>query len=122
MISFDPTEDQKLMQQAARQFAKTTLRPRLREFERDRAIPEDVRRTAHELGLGTVWLPEAVGGPGLGLLTAVLLEEEVAFGDPAAAFGFGGPGAFGMALLELGTDAQGARHLAAFTAESGHGA
>jgi alkylation response protein AidB-like acyl-CoA dehydrogenase len=122
MISFDPTEDQKLMQQAVAQFAKTTLRPRLREFERERAIPEDVRRTAHELGLGTAWLPEAAGGPGLGLVTAVLLEEDVAYGDPAAAFGFGGPGAFGMALLELGTEEQRARHLAPFTAESGHGA
>ena len=120
MISFEPSEDQKSMQQAVAQFAKTALRPRMREFERDRQISPAVRQTAHELGLGTVWLPESVGGPGLGLVTAVLLEEEVAYGDPAAAFGFGGPGAFGMAMLELGSDAQRAEHLAPFTADAGH--
>src|SRR4051794_36545745 len=94
------------MQESVAQFAKTLLRPRQREFEQARGIPDDVRKQAHELGLGLVALPEAVGGAGLGMTTAVLLEEEVAWGDPAAAFGFGGPGAFGLAVTELGTEPQ----------------
>ena len=118
MISFDPTEDQKMMQESVAQFAKTLLRPRQREFEKARGLPEDVRKQAHELGLGLVALPEALGGAGLGMTTAVLLEEEVAWGDPAAAFGFGGPGAFGLAVAELGSEAQAKAFLAPF-AESG---
>jgi acyl-CoA dehydrogenase len=120
MISFEPTEDQKLMIESVAQFAKTTLRPRMREFERARAFPEAVRRTAHELGLGLVALPEEVGGAGLGMTTGVLLEEEIACGDPAAAFALGGAGSFGLAMVELGTRDQAREALAPFTGPDGH--
>jgi alkylation response protein AidB-like acyl-CoA dehydrogenase len=120
MIGFDPTEDQKMMQGSVAQLAKTTLRARMREFERARAIPEDVRKAAHEIGLGAAVLPESVGGHGLGMVTAALLEEAVAYGDPAAAFGFGGAGSFGLCASELGTVAQAKRLIAPFVEESGH--
>lgn len=120
MISFEATEDQKMMVESVAQFARTVLRPKFRDFERERALPEAVRKTAHELGLGLVALPEEVGGAGLGLTTAVLLEEEVAWGDPSAAFAFGGPGAFGLAVTELGTTAQAKAALEPFTADGAH--
>jgi alkylation response protein AidB-like acyl-CoA dehydrogenase len=120
MISFEPSDDQKLMVESVAQFARTVLRPSFRTFERERALPESVRRTAHELGLGLVALPEAVGGAGLGLTTAVLLEEEVAWGDPAAAFGFGGAGALGLAACELGTAEQARAALDPFLGGEGH--
>jgi alkylation response protein AidB-like acyl-CoA dehydrogenase len=118
MIAFDPTDDQKLMQESVASFAKT-LRARLRETEKERAVAPDLRKTAHELGLGMVAVPEALGGAGLGLLTAVLLEEELAYGDPAAPFGFGGPGALGIAATELGTAEQAKALLAPFTGADG---
>jgi len=120
MISFSPTDDQKMMVESVAQLAKTTLRPKIREFERDRALPEAVRKTAHELGLGLVALPESIGGAGLGMTTAVLLEEEIAWGDPAAGFAFGGPGALGFALLELATTEQARVALAPFAGDGGH--
>src|ERR1700722_8664514 len=120
MISFSPSDDQKMMLDAVAQFARTTLRARLREFERLRAIPEDVRKTAHEMGLGLVSIPSDLGGAGLGLTTAVLIEEELAWGDPAAAYGFGGPGAFGRAIVELGSKEQAKEHLSAFVGADGH--
>jgi acyl-CoA dehydrogenase len=118
MIAFEPSEDQKLMQESVAQLAKS-LRARMREVERERGVPEDLRKTAHELGLGMVALPEAIGGAGLGMATAVILEEEIANGDPAAAFGFGGPGAFGAAVAELGTEAHAKGLLAPFAAADG---
>lgn len=120
MISFEPTEDQKLMVDSVAQFARTALRPKFRDFERERGLPEAVRKAAHELGLGLVALPEHLGGAGLGLTTAVLLEEEVAWGDPSAAFGFGGPGALGLAVAELGTPEQAKAALEPFAREDGH--
>jgi alkylation response protein AidB-like acyl-CoA dehydrogenase len=120
MISFEPTEDQKLMVESVAQFARTTLRPKIRDFEKERGLPEAVRRTAHELGLGLVALPESVGGAGLGMSTAVMLEEEIAWGDPGAGFAFGGPGAFGFAVTELGTTEQARAALAPFTSDGGH--
>ena len=101
MISFEPSEDQKLMQASVGDFARSLLLPRLRETERARGVAEDIRKQAHELGLGLVAVPEDAGGAGLGMTTAVLLEEELASGDPGAPFGFGGPGALGIAATEL---------------------
>jgi alkylation response protein AidB-like acyl-CoA dehydrogenase len=120
MIDFEPSEDQKLMQDSVAQFAKSTLAPRVREFERLRAVPEDVRKLAHEMGLGLIALPESAGGSGLGLLTSVLLEEELGGADAAAAFGLGGPGAFGEAVVELATADQAASLLADFTGADGY--
>ena len=120
MISFEPTEDQKLMVESVATFARNTLRPRIREFEKAREVSEAVRKTAHELGLGLVALPDTIGGAGLGMMTAALLEEEVAWGEPSAGFAFGGPGAFGFAVLELGTTEQARAALEPFTAGNGH--
>lgn len=120
MISFELTEDQKLMVESVAQFARTAIRPKIREFENERALPEAVRKTAYELGLGLVALPESVGGAGLGFTTAVLLEEELAWGDPAVPFALGGPGAFGLAVVELGTEEQAKHALAPFTTDGGH--
>lgn len=106
MISFEPTEEQSLMRDSVGQFARSTLAPRAREFERLRGVPEDVRRLAHEMGLGLISLPESVGGQGLGLITSVLLEEELGSADAAAAFGLAGPHGFGAAVTELGTEEQ----------------
>lgn len=120
MISFEPSEDQALMVDSVAQFARTTLRPRAREFEALREIPDPVRRMAHELGLGMVALPEAIGGAGLGITTAVLLEEEIGWGDAAAGFAFAGPGAFGFAIQELASVERARAVLAPFTASDGH--
>lgn len=106
MIEFEPTEDQRLMQDSIAQFAKATLAPRIREFERLRALPDDVLRAGHEIGLSLLTLPEACGGQGQGLVTSVLIEEELGSADAGAAFALSGPGALATALQELGTEDQ----------------
>lgn len=104
MISFAPTDDQKLMIDASQRLAKT-LAARIRDTEKS-GLSEDLRSAAQEMGLGVAHLPESAGGAGLGLATAVLLEEEIAVGDPAAAFALGGTAGFGLALTELGSAEQ----------------
>jgi alkylation response protein AidB-like acyl-CoA dehydrogenase len=118
MIGFAPTEDQKLIVDSVAQFARTTLRPKIRDFEKARSIDASVRKTAHDLGLGLIAIPEALGGSGLGMTTAVLVEEELAWGDPAAPFSFGA-GAFAFAVSELGTKEQASKWLAPFADAAG---
>src|SRR5262249_12128809 len=115
-----PSEEQRLVRESVADFAKSTLAPRAREFEKARGVPEDVRRLAHEMAIGLVNVPESAGGQALGMLTSVLLEEELGAADAAAAFGLSGPAAFGDALAELGTAEQAAEHLADFAAGDGH--
>ncbi|MEO5731463.1 MAG: acyl-CoA dehydrogenase family protein [Byssovorax sp.] len=120
MIDFEPSEDQRLMQDSVAQFAKSTLAPRVREVERLRGVPEDMRILGHEMGLGLIDVPESAGGQGLGLLTRVILEEELGSADAGAAFGLSEPESFGTAVVELGTPEQIAALLADFSGADGH--
>jgi alkylation response protein AidB-like acyl-CoA dehydrogenase len=120
MISFEPTDDQKMVRDSVAQFSERTLRPRLREFERARSLPEDVLQAAHTMGLPLAAFPEAVGGSGLGLMTQVLIEEELAYGDPAAPFALSGPGAYGWASLLFGGPELGKKLIAPFVGDGGH--
>ena len=120
MIDFEPSEEQQIMRDAVAQFAKASLSERVRAVEEAREVPEDIRQAAHEMCLGMVALPEACGGQGLGLLTAVLLEEEIGKVDAGAAFGLPGPGAFGTAIAELAGDNQAAELLSPYAAPDAH--
>jgi alkylation response protein AidB-like acyl-CoA dehydrogenase len=119
MIDFEPSEEQRLVQQSVADFAQSAMAPRVREAEKARAVPADVRRLAHEMGLGMIDVPESAGGQGLGMLTTVLVEEELGAADAASAFGLAGPGAFGTAVVELGTAEQATAHLADFATDEG---
>lgn len=114
MISFSLSDDQQMVQETVRKFAADHLRPRLREYERAGEVPERVRRAFHELGVALVDVPEALGGSGLGTLTAALVHEELAWGDPGAALALSGPHCLAGALVELGTPAQATRQLRRF--------
>ena len=70
MIDFEPSEEQRLVRESVADFAQSKLAPRVREVEKARAVPEDVRKLAHEMGIGLVTVPERAGGQGLGVLTA----------------------------------------------------
>jgi acyl-CoA dehydrogenase len=102
-----------------RKFAVEELRPKLRDFEHARALPEALRRKFHELGLGLVDVPEALGGQGASLVTAAIVQEELAFGDPGAAMALWAPHLFAQALLALGDEAQQKRWLARFADTGG---
>jgi alkylation response protein AidB-like acyl-CoA dehydrogenase len=116
MIGFAPSDDHKLMIEASQKLSKA-LASRARETEKG-GLPADLASAAQELGVGVAHLPEAVGGAGFGLVGGVLLEEEIASGDPAAAFALGGTGAFALAMSELNPelakDAAGAPGAVAF--------
>jgi alkylation response protein AidB-like acyl-CoA dehydrogenase len=122
MIGFEPSEEQKFLRDAVAQFAERSLRPRMRDFERARALPDDVLDAAHAMGFAMAAFPESVGGAGLGLVTQVLVEEELAHGDPAAPFALSGPGAFGWAALHLGGPEAGKKTIAPFLAARRTGA
>ena len=106
MKSFEPNEDQRMMQQTVADFAREKLRERSREIEGKRALPDDLRGAVAELGLCTLAVPAELGGAGMDARTVVLVEEELAWADAGVPFAMPGPGALAHALLELGDDAQ----------------
>jgi len=122
MKSFEPNEDQRMMQQTVADFAREKVRERAREIEGKRALPDDLRTATAELGLCTLSVPADFGGAGVDARTLVLVEEELAWADAAVPFAMPGPGALAHALLELGDDAQKHRVLEPFADGTKYGA
>ncbi|HEY6399665.1 MAG TPA: acyl-CoA dehydrogenase family protein [Solirubrobacteraceae bacterium] len=80
MVDFTLTDEQKSMREMAHEFAVKEIRPVAWEFDRDATWPGEIIEKAWELGLMNVHLPAECGGPGLGFLDGVLIEEELAWG------------------------------------------
>ena len=114
-ISFELSEELQAVVDAVRGFAGDRIRAHLRDFEAAGALPEDLERECHELGLTTLALPAALGGNDLlDLRAAVLCSEELAWGDLGAAVAIPGPRTAAALALELGSEEQQKRLLSPF--------
>ncbi len=116
MIDFSPTEDELAILEQVKKFSQTELRPRLRECESKREVPGDVMKKFHEMGLSTLDIPQDAGGMGLGMVTSVLVQEELSYGDVGIALSLPGPGYATHAILCLGNEEQKKRFLSPFCA------
>jgi hypothetical protein len=74
------TEDQRLIQDTARQFAFDRLRPNAAQWDQNSIFPRDVIREAAALGFAGIYVKEDVGGSALGRLDAALIFEQLARG------------------------------------------
>lgn len=79
------TEDQRLVRDAARDFAQSVLAPNAAQWDRDAALPNEVVRQMGELGLLGMLVPEAQGGSKTDDLAYALAIEEVAAGCASCA-------------------------------------
>ena len=124
MISFGPTEEQDLVVEAVRSFAKEVLRPAARAADEAEKLPEDVLQQAWELGFVATQLPEAYGGAGEARspVTSALVLEALAYGDVALALAATHPAAFAFAVLDQGSEEQKQRLLPLFSGDRYHAA
>ncbi len=84
-MDFNLSEEQLMIQQAARDFAKTELLPGVIERDRDQKFPEELVRKMADLGfLGMMVAPE-YGGSGMDAISYVVAMEEIAKVDASAA-------------------------------------
>ena len=70
------TEEQKMLQQLAREFAENELAPRAAEIDESTEFPLDILRKMGELGLLGIPFPEKYEGAGLDTLSFALALEE----------------------------------------------
>ncbi|MBE0689741.1 MAG: acyl-CoA dehydrogenase family protein, partial [Anaerolineae bacterium] len=86
MVSFSPTEEQKMLIDAIHRYAESDVRKVAHEADEASQIPQSVIDTGWEIGLIPASLPEEYGGFGeREALTGVLAMEELAWGDAALA-------------------------------------
>ncbi|HEY0132326.1 MAG TPA: acyl-CoA dehydrogenase family protein [Allosphingosinicella sp.] len=83
MSQFDLTDEQRQIQEMARQFTADAITPHAAEWDEKHIFPRDTIRQAAELGFGSIYVSEESGGIGLGRLEAALIMEAMAYGDPS---------------------------------------
>ena len=116
MIDFSPTEEQQLIVETVRQFARNEVRPIAHACDESCQIPEALLSGAHELGLVANAFPEAHGGGGeRSAVTGVLIAEELAWGDAAIALAILSPSLTGFPVADFGSDGQKSAVLARLT-------
>ena len=85
MIGFELSEEQEMLQELARDFARENVRPYAEKWDKEGEFPLDAIAEAHTLGLTNLHIPEEYGGAGMGILEEAIVSEEMSWGDP----GFG---------------------------------
>ena len=122
MISFGMTEEQELVRETMREFARDELRPHGRECDENSSIPDALLQSVWDLGLTSTQIPSAYGGGDepRSMVTNAILLEELAYGDPALALAVVAPSQFANAILDQGTDAQKKKYLPLFCTERFH--
>ena len=75
---FELTDEQKLVQETAREFAHNDIAPTLVEEEKNHEFRLDRVARMGELGFFSCGVPEELGGTGFGFMESVLMAEQIA--------------------------------------------
>ncbi|UKB85335.1 acyl-CoA dehydrogenase [Chryseobacterium sp. MEBOG06] len=84
-MDFNLSEEQLMIQQAARDFAQTELLPEVIERDRDQKFPAEQVKKMGEMGLLGMMVDPKYGGAGMDSVSYVLAMEEIAKIDASAA-------------------------------------
>jgi alkylation response protein AidB-like acyl-CoA dehydrogenase len=80
-MDFSLTEEQQLIQDAAREFAQGVIAPVAAEFDESGEFPSETIRQAGELGFMGIEVPEEYGGSGMDSICYALMMMEIAAAD-----------------------------------------
>lgn len=84
-MDFHFNEEQRAIQDMARDFANNEFAPHAEEWDRDHIFPEDALRKAAELGLAGIYVGADVGGSELSRLDSAMIFEELSKGCTSTA-------------------------------------
>jgi len=102
LYDFSLSDEEILVRDTARRFAKAELEPRMRAHEKARGVDAEVGRRYAATGLDALELPADLDGQGLGAIGKAHVLEELEAADPGAAIALDGLGPALYGLLEGG--------------------
>jgi alkylation response protein AidB-like acyl-CoA dehydrogenase len=119
LFDLTPTDEQEMLRDAVRDFARDRVRPAAQGADANRATPAEVLTTSVELGFTMLGVPEELGGAVTerSAVTTALMSEALAHGDMGIAVACLAPAAVATALGLWGDAGQQATYLPAFVAE-----
>ncbi len=88
-MDFNLSEEQKLVQETARDFARKTVLPRASEIEESKAVPKDLWLEMGRLGLLGVAIPKQYGGMEAGFLASAIVMEELSYASAGLTLSYG---------------------------------
>ena len=117
MFDLEPTEEQQLMVQTARELAKNEMDPKAHDADEAAALPADFLKRSWELGLACAAIPEQYDGAAMerSAVTGALILEELGWGDLAMSLAMLAPSSVAYPVLDFGTEAQKDKYLRACT-------
>lgn len=114
MYNFEPSDEQRMLMEAAHRLAENELRPAAHDADEEEELQQRLIDRGWELGLLQASVPEQFGGFGdRSAVSSVLALEELSWGDLAATLAIMIPSAYAMPLLLAGTQEQKERLLPA---------
>ncbi|MEW6201174.1 MAG: acyl-CoA dehydrogenase family protein, partial [bacterium] len=108
MVSFELSEEQKMIQDMAYDFARNEIRKAARDADESGIIPDGLVKKAWDLGFVRNVIPESFGGYGMerSVLNGAQMVEGLAYGDLSIALHAMSPSLMALPVLEMGTDEQ----------------
>jgi hypothetical protein len=111
-MDFRPTEQQRVLRRAVREFAETEIRPFVREWDAAQAFPRALVGKMAALGLMGIQFPEEYGGAAMSAIDYCICIEELARIDPAVSLSVAAHnGLCASHVAMFGTEAQKRRYL-----------
>jgi acyl-CoA dehydrogenase len=105
-ISFNLSEEQRMIQNLAREFSRNEIAPVAEHYDKTHEFPWPVVRKAQELGLTTMNIPEEYSGLGLNMLEECLVTEELSWGCSGISTAIGVNGLGMLPILIAGNEDQ----------------
>ena len=106
-MDFSLSEEQEMIQSAAREFAQNEIAPIAAEFDESGQFPAESIQKAAELGFMGVEIPEEYGGSGLDPISYALIMQEISAADAAHGTIISvNNSLYGVPLLSFGTEEQ----------------
>ncbi len=110
-VSFEITDEQKMLQRMARDFAASEIIPVAEEYDHEAKFPEEIFHKARELGIVNMNIPEEYGGIGASAFDEVLVAEELGYGCTGISTSISTNGLGSLPIILAGNDAQKAHWL-----------
>lgn len=105
-ISFELTDEQKMLQKMARDFVAKEVIPVAEKYDEHATFPRDIFDKAREVGLANMNIPEAYGGMGASLLDEVIVAEEFGYGCTGIGTSVSTNGLGDLPIIIAGTEEQ----------------
>ena len=116
MLSFQLSEEQRMIQRTAHNFAANELRPIALDCDMKESYPVELLRKGHEAGLISFHFPEEYGGAGVeDRVSWALVREELAWGCPGLCIAMMASNLAAVPILHMGSPEQKAKYLTRLT-------